>query len=145
MPPLNEQELRRAEFSDGTRIRLGDGQEWTFPKPWLRIFPRRGNDGKIGLGGGSGWGAEYTELLDAYSETGDEDYIERLTLQVRMACMLLCKNYDLTDRQLESLLPWEPSDEANSAMWRDEIGPLILGLAPKPSADGSATPSSPTV
>lgn len=145
-PPLNEQELRRAEFSEGTRIRLADGQEWTFPKPWIRLFPRRGQDGKFGIGGGLTFGSAYNDLLDEYAEAegDDEEIFARITIQFRMACLLLVQNYDLTDKQLEQLLILEPDEEDNQAMWRDEILPLLLGLAPKPSADGSATPSSPT-
>jgi hypothetical protein len=139
-----EADVRRAEFSEGRKIRLADGQEWTVPKPWLRFYAKRGNDGKIGLGGGMTWGSDYNVLLDEYAESGDDDFYERLTVQFRMASLLLLQNYDLTDKQLESLLVLEPDNEDNRAMWQDDILPLVLGIAPKPSADGSATPSSPT-
>ena len=36
---LDEKGLRRPEFDErsSVRIRLADGQEWAFPKPWLEI------------------------------------------------------------------------------------------------------------
>jgi hypothetical protein len=143
-PPLNEESLRRAEFSEGTRIRLADGQEWTFPKPWIRLFPRRGQDGKIDVGGGLTFGSTFNELLDEYVELDEDKVIPKVGVQFRMACLLLVQNYDLSDKQLEQLLIFEPDNDDNLAMWRDELLPLLLGIAPKPSADGSATPSSPT-
>ena len=141
---LNEQGLRRAEFSEGRKIVLADGQEWTFPKPWIRLFPRRGDDGKVAMGGGLTFGSTYNELLDEYAETDDDDIFGKITVQFRMASLLLVQNYDLTDKHLESLLVLEPDNDDNNEMWRDELLPLLLGYAPKPSADGSAIPSSPT-
>jgi hypothetical protein len=44
---LDEQALRRPEFTEGVAITLSDGQAWTFPVPAFGDFyPRRGPDGR---------------------------------------------------------------------------------------------------
>jgi hypothetical protein len=137
---LDEKALRKPDFSEGPKVALGDGQEWTFPRPWLRLYPVRDGDGSIGLGGGMSYGADYEDKLDTLVDLGDDpdkEY-ERMSIMVGLAAGLLLCNYDLTDRALRRLLPLDTSAEANGAMW-GAIGAVLGGSsAPKPTADGSA-------
>jgi hypothetical protein len=139
---LDEKTLRKPDFSEGPKVALGDGQEWTFPRPWLRLYPVRDGDGTIGLGGGMSYGADYEDKLDALIDLGDDpdkEY-ERISIMVGLAAGLLLQNYDLTDRALRRLLPLDTSTEANGAMW-NEVGGILGGRHPKAlTADGSATP-----
>ena len=145
-PPLDEKLLRRPSFSEGYAIRLCDGQEWTFPKPWLRFVPKRKEDGMFGMAVENSYGPEYSSLVDRYTtlEPGPDGDFDRLELRMHMAATLLIQNYDLSDDDLADLLAFEPDHQDNVSMWVNEIMRVLLGLAPKPSADGSDTPSSPT-
>lgn len=136
---LDEASLRRPDFSDGRRVILGDGQAWTLPRPWLRLYPVRGSDGRINVGGGVGFGSEFEELMDDLSASDPDDHAGRLAIQFRMAALLLTQNYRLTDHDLRELLVIDAADPACRERWA-EINQVLMGRPPKPSADGSATP-----
>lgn len=139
--PLDEKSLRKPGFTEGTRVRLADGQEWTFPKPWLRLYPARDADGKFYAAGGMSFGAEYEEKFDELIECPDDDLYRKLCLQVELAASLLASNYELTDGDLRRLLPIDSTVDGCKEMW-EAIGGVLMGNPPegKPSADGSATP-----
>ena len=59
---LDEQSLRRPEFTEGRKVTLGDGQEWVFPQPHAILYPVFGPDRKISLGFGYSYGYEYRGL-----------------------------------------------------------------------------------
>ncbi|MFO0892152.1 MAG: hypothetical protein U0790_23815 [Isosphaeraceae bacterium] len=136
---LDERAARRPGFREGPRVALGDGQEWSFPRPWLRLYPVRGDDGKLSVGGGPGYGPDYDELVDQLIDCDPNDTSGRLALQFRMAACLLLRNYDLADRDLRRLLAVDLADPACEARWA-RINQVLLGRPPKASADGSATP-----
>ena len=135
---LDERAARRNGFTDGARIVLGDGQEWVFPRPWLRLYPVRGADGQFALGGGLGYGADHDDWVDRLMETPAFDTETRLKLQFEMAARLLLYNYDLTDRDLRRLLAIDVTDPHCQERWA-AINQVLLGSPPKASADGSAT------
>jgi hypothetical protein len=134
----DEGALRRPEFSEGTRIVLGDGQAWTFPRPWLRLYPMRAQDGQLCVGGGMGFGAHHDNLIDRLVDCDPGDTSGRLALQFQMAAGLLGRNYELTDRDLRELLVIDLADPECEPRWQ-QINQVLLGSPPKPSADGSAT------
>ncbi len=136
---LDERALRRPEFTAGPEVVLGDGQAWTLPRPTLRLFPVRDADGRIAVGGGPSFGAEYEALMDELAGCEADDATARLTVQFRMAALLLTRNYDLSDRDLRELLVVDAEDPACRERWR-AINQAMTGRAPKPSADGSAAP-----
>ena len=136
MEPLDERSLRRPGFTEGTSVVLGDGQAWTFPRPWLRLYPVRRPDGSIAVGGGLGFDADYDELADRLAAGESDDPLQRLELQFRLAAGLLCRNYNLTDAHLRRLLAVDLDDEACRERW-ERINEVLLGRAPKRSADGS--------
>jgi hypothetical protein len=141
MEPLDERRLRRPEFRDGTGVVLADGQTWTFPRPWLRLYPVRTPDGSFTIGGGLGFDAEFEELADQFASEPSDDPVRKLEIQFRMAAGLLCRNYDLTDAHLRRLLAVDLDDPSSQECWA-RINEVLLGRVPKPSADGSAGPCS---
>lgn len=136
---LDERALRRPGFTEGPGIVLGDGQEWVFPQPWLRLYPVRGPEGGLTLGGGLGYGADFDDLVDRLVDCDADDISARLSLQFQMAAGLLCRNYDLADRDLRRLLAIDLADPDCEERW-GRINQVLLGRPPKRSADGSATP-----
>ncbi|MDR3621607.1 MAG: hypothetical protein P4L85_19810 [Paludisphaera borealis] len=133
----DEASTRRPDFSDGPKVALGDGQIWTLPRPWLRLYPTRDGDGRIGVGGGPSFGAEFEDLIDELTDCDPDDHAGRLAVQFRMTAALLLRNYDLTDRDLRRLLVVDAEDPDCRDRWA-KINLVLTGRSPKPSADGSA-------
>ena len=79
---LDEKALRKPGFSEGYRVTLADGQEWTLPKPKIRFKPKV-VDGKVEVGGGPSFGPEFDQQLDILFGVVDVEPIERLRDQVR--------------------------------------------------------------
>lgn len=136
---IDERHCRKPGFTEGPKVVLGDGQAWTFPSPWLRLYPQRGSDGNLTVGGGLGYDADYDDLIDQMVECDPADTSTRLRLQFQMAAHLLGKNYDLDDRQLRRLLAIDLADPDCQSRWT-QINQILMGRSPKASADGSATP-----
>lgn len=136
---LDEQSLRRPEFTEGYKVALGDGQEWTFPKALVRFVPVAAPDGRLKLGQAAPYGADYqaelSTLLDGSDDTPEGRYKEVVAI-MQLAAKLLLRNYDLTLEQLQSLLYYDV-DGSTRPMW-DAIDKVIVGESPKPSAVGSA-------
>ena len=110
----------------------------------MRFYPVRDPDtGRIGMGGGQTFGDDYADLLDSFVNLDDTQLFELLEVKLRMASHLLLQNYDLDGDDLRELLAMEIDCPESVARWT-EINEICLGIAPKPLADGSATPSLPT-
>ena len=92
---------------------------------------------------GMGYGSDYADLVDQLVDCDPGDTTARLALQFQMAASLLERNYTLSDRDLRRLLAIDLADPECEPRWA-QINQVLLGRPPKPSADGSATPSSPT-
>jgi hypothetical protein len=135
----DERVHRRPEFMQGPEVILGDGGRWYFPPPTLRLFPVRGEGGRIDVGGGPSFGAEYEALMDELADCDPQDSTARLTVQFRMATLLITRNYVLTDRDLRELLVIDVEDPECRDRWRG-INRAMTGRSPKVSADGSAAP-----
>lgn len=128
---LDERALRRETFSEGHKVALADGQEWTFPKPKMRFRPKV-VDGKVDVDGGPSFGPEYDASLDVLFGVVDVEPIERLRVKFEMAVRLLGANYDLTPEDFASLIVLEPDDPASDERW-EQLTRAIMGIAPKPS------------
>ena len=137
MASLDEVALRKPGFREGYRVKLGDGQEWSFPRPLLHFFPAITDDGDVVLAAQHTHDRRYRELRDELVETDGEDRYNQMRIQVCIAAHLLLANYDLDSRTLRELLPVVEDDAANDEMWGGLIE-VILARPPKPSADGSA-------
>ena len=70
----DEKARRRAEFQEGTWVRMGDGQDWMFPRP-----PAPGCD------------REYDDLIRCHHEAEDAD--DALVIELALAIRLLSRNY----------------------------------------------------
>lgn len=140
---LDEKTLRREGWTEGPKVKLRDGQEWTFPRPWMTLFPGRDEQGNIAIYNVDLYGVDHLEELDRFHELGEEDGFARTAIILTLASRLLLLNYDLTDRQLRSLLPMELRGDADNSAWEAVRG-VVFGQSPKPGDVGSDAPSSPT-
>jgi hypothetical protein len=101
---VDEALSRRADFRDGRKIRLADGQTWSMPPP-----PNA-----------SEWGsppfdAVYTGLVSAIAEA--ETRHERHLAELSLAIFLLGHNYCLDPQDYEQLLSFSP-DSADLTEWQ---------------------------
>jgi hypothetical protein len=128
---LDEKSLRKPSFTAGHAVTLADGQEWTFPKPRIRLKPKIAN-GKVEIGGGPSFGPEYDEQLDVLFGTVEVDPVERLRVKFEMAVKLLSANYDLKPEDYAELIVLEPGDPASDERW-EQLSNVLLGIAPKHS------------
>lgn len=136
---LDEAALRRPEFTEGEPIVLGDGQEWSFPRPILEVYPTPGDDGVYRFEGVRRriFGPDFERKLEAFAATAGKSYRDQLGALVQVAVDLLGRNYDLKPEDYGVMLPWRPRDDANDAMW-GSIAEVVGGFAPKADAVGSA-------
>lgn len=142
MPRLDERALRREGFSDGPRIQLGDGQEWTFPRPAIRTYPIRREGGGFEMGARLTYGRAFADRWEDIYDA--EPGWDQVAIVLELAAELLSRNYDLDDRALGALLARDFQEEGNREMWT-EIESVLQGTyAPKLSAGGSDSPSSST-
>jgi len=132
---LDEKALRKPAFSEGHKVTLADGQEWTFPKPRVRLKPKI-VDGKVEVGGGPSFGREYDDSLDVLFGAVDAEPVERLRIKFEMAVRLLRANYELADADLGELIVLEPGDPASDERW-EQLSNVLLGNAPKRMPAGS--------
>jgi len=128
---LDEKALRKPGFTEGHKVTLADGQEWTFPRPRIRLKPRI-VDGKVEIGGGPSFGPEYDDQLDALFGAVEVDPVERLRVKFEMAVRLLSANYDLKHEDYSELIVLEPGEPASDDRW-EQLSNVLLGIAPKPS------------
>ena len=128
---LDEQKLRKPGFSEGYKVTLADGQEWTLPKPKIRFKPKI-VDGKVEVAGGPSFGPEFDEQLDVLFGVVDVPPIERLRVKFEMAVRLLNANYDLKPEDFGELIVLQPDDQTSDERW-EQLTRAIMGIAPKPS------------
>lgn len=130
--PLDEVALRKSTWVEGNRVRLGDNQEWSFPRPRIRFMPRAGEDGRIttAIAAAPGLGAEFERWFDVLMGVTDADALEEWNAKFGAAAKLLMQNYDLAVADLAELLYWESGDDESDARWV-EIERAIRGVRPK--------------
>jgi hypothetical protein len=130
--PLDEVALRKPGWAEGNRVRLGDGQEWSFPRPRIRMVPRAGDDGRItaGVKAAASLGTEFEGWFDILMGVKESDALEEWEAKFGAAAKLLMLNYDLTVADLGDLLYWESGDPGSDARWF-EIERAIRGVPPK--------------
>jgi hypothetical protein len=128
---LDEQALRKPGFTEGYKVALADGQEWTFPRPRIRLKPKI-VDGKVEIGGGPSFGPEYDDQLDVLFGAAEVDPVERLRVKFEMAVRLLAANYDLKPEDCAELIVLEPGEPASEERW-EQLSNVLSGIAPKPS------------
>ena len=129
--PLDEIALRKPGYSEGIKVTMADGQQWTIPKPRIRFKPRI-VDGKVEIGGGPSFGPEFDDKLDILLGVAEADPAERLRVKFEVAVRLLATNYNLEPENFADLIVLEPGDPASDDRW-DQLCNAIMGIAPKPS------------
>lgn len=127
-------------------VKLSDGQEWYFPRPWLEIVPRFVS-GRAELAGKVlTCGPDLDVLVESIATT--EDTIGRLIEIMTLGAFLLLRNYDVTDEELSRLFVYRSGSPDSDRMIMDILavatgdlhgtfgGRAIIG--PKASAVGCA-------
>lgn len=132
---IDEARWRRAD-AVGEPVTLSDGQTWLFRRPLITFRPIV-EHGKVAFD----TTGSFDPLIEAYidAEPGTPDELNAL---LNLAVEMLRPNYDLTTEELVRPLVWRNDPEIKD-MWR-AISDVALGVAPKASAVGSESPSSPT-
>lgn len=138
---LDEKALRKPGFSEGTPVVLGDGQEWTLPKPDPVIYPGMGADGRISAFVRLSYGREHDDVFDAAFAPGpDADDEAVIMAQIHLAAMLLMDNYELPGGALAELLTVRP-DQPESLAWWEAFKEAVVAQARLPlKADVEAGP-----
>ncbi len=115
-------------------IRLADGQEWAFPKPFLQIH--------ASFDGGKAratWPVlTYGPALDALIEAMGEcdDNADLLVAGASLGAFLLRQNYSLEDRELDMLFAFQPG-VPESWDWVNAVIDVATGQnAPKRGSGG---------
>ncbi|SRR5579883_2461142 len=135
---LNEITKRRPECdpANSVPIRMADGQEWLFPKPWLQIHASfRGGKAERHYPVVTA-GPELDELVAAISRC--EDNAALLSGAATLGAHLLCRNYDLDDRELDLLFAFRPSDPDSWEWAREVIGVATGQSGARSFRDGGA-------
>lgn len=136
---LNELELRKPGFSEGSPVVLADGGIWIFPKSRIRFRPKM-VDGKIEVSGGAAFGPEFDDQVDVLFGIVDAEPGEYLRVQFEMAVRLLQSNYDITVPQIADLIEMEPGNPESDERW-SAMRNVLRGLPPKLTADTSDSPA----
>jgi hypothetical protein len=130
---LDEQTLRRADWRDGAKVTLSDGQAWTLPRPRVRWVPRVGKTGRIDYGASAGGDKNDDEALDVLLGIKEVDNHEWVRLRFELAYRRLTANYDLSPEQACELLSLDFCDPAEHKRWEPITDCLRGSSAPKPS------------
>ena len=128
--PLDEKSLRKPGFNAGVTVTMADGQEWTLPKPRMRLVPKI-VEGKVEIGGGPTFGPEFDDKLDILFGVVVADPNERLRIKFDVAVRLLSANYDLQPEHFAELIVLDPDDLASDERWQ-QLCDAMMGIAPKP-------------
>jgi hypothetical protein len=101
---------RRSSFRSGKKIRLADGQGWTFPSPIREWSDKAHSDRET-----------YNGLIRAINEA--EDNSERCLAELSFAIFLLGQNYRLSPVDYQQLLDFR-SESVESIAWRTALRQL---------------------
>src|SRR3954454_25320840 len=95
-------------------IKLADGQEWYFPRPWLEIVPIFRDGKAVDRSKLLTCGPELDLLLESIAE--EEDPAREILAVITLGGFLLLRNYDLTDEELEEPSIYRPPYPASQNM-----------------------------
>jgi hypothetical protein len=127
---LDEKALRKPEFTEGSKVVLGDGQEWTLPDYTYCFFPDYDESGRIVANGHTSYGPDADADLDVWLGSAEVEPIARINAQMRVVSNLLLKNYDLKITDLQILLRKNNADDNLREMWA-AVTRAVLGISPK--------------
>jgi hypothetical protein len=139
---MDEKALRRPEFSEGPRVVLGDGQAWRFPKPRIRIVATADESGVMRGVPRLSHGLDHDRTVAKLFEQGDDSEVfAKVAEQVRLAAVLLRRNYDLTADQLDELIGIEFGDAAGAERWARINVVLLYGDPDEPDEPQADAPA----
>ena len=101
---------RRSSFRPGQKIRMADGQGWTFPLP-IREWSDKAHSDR----------GEYNGLIRSIIEAEDDS--ERRLGEFAFAIFLLSQNYRLSPLDYQQLLDFG-SETSESIAWRNSLRQL---------------------
>lgn len=131
---LEEAALRKPGARLDVPITLG-GQTFYLPKPRVRLGLRIGPDGARALDERSDLGAEFDDVLRAYTESLDDPGDNTVLAMFGVAVAMLRANYAIDDADLEGLLTFTPDDPESMKVWQSIIA-TARGQSPKLSGSG---------
>ncbi len=108
---VSERSSRRSSFQEGRKIRLADGQMWTF------ILPPMGEKWMPGSSAD-----EFEGLMKAIQEA--ENAFEQRIAELAFAIFLLRQNYRLVPTDFEQLLDF-PAQSMESLNWQHACHQLV--------------------
>lgn len=132
MPKIDERSRRREEIEPEycVPVVLSDGQAWLLPKPWTVLRPVF-RDGRATRGWTwLSYGPELDGLVRAISEA--PDLVDQVLATMSLGAFLVRRNYDLDDRELESLFCYRAGDPVSEQMVRTIIETATGTGGPKP-------------
>lgn len=144
---LIEHARRRPEFEpEGcTPIRLSDGQDWYFPRPWLEITPVFERGRAVDRTRQITCGPELDVLIRAIAE--EEDGPRQVLHVMTLGALLLRQNYDLEDADFERLFVYRPGSDESKEMLRSIVsvatGKLSDAYGMEALSDPKARPAGP--
>ena len=109
---VSEQSSRRSGFQEGRKIRLADGQMWTFIRPSIDEIWTHGSSAN-----------EFEDLMRAIQEA-ENDYEKRIA-ELAFAIFLLRQNYRLVPTELEQLRADFPPQSLEASNWQHSIHQLV--------------------
>lgn len=123
---IDEKSHRTEDFDEQNSvwIKLADGQQYAFPKPWLEIHASFTGERATAHYPVITTGPELDELVDAIGQC--EDNAALLSGAATLGAHLLCRNYDLTDRELDQLFAFRMG-EPSSWDWAHEVIRVATG------------------
>jgi len=118
---LIERYRRRPDFTTEhcAPIKLSDGQEWYFPRPWLEIIPVFQDGKAVDYDRMLTCGDELDILIQAIS--GEEDPITQRLAVLTLGAFLIRRNYDVTDEELSRLFVLRPGEPDSEEMLKQII------------------------
>lgn len=134
---LDEMALRRETFVPGTPVMLADGQEWHLRCPVLHFEPHESDSGFracVTLDPGD----DFQQLVDAwhgtFNDEGEASGVDIVGTELKIGQRLLLANYDLTPKQVASLLhfAYDPDRNPTASAIRTAVMEVAMGNGPKP-------------
>jgi hypothetical protein len=115
-------------------VKLSDGNTWLLPKPWISLRPAFRAGKAIAAFSGLTYGPELDGLIVAIKEA--EDFVDQILATMSLGAFLVRRNYDLDDRQLESLFVYRSDDPESEEMIRVIIETATGTGGPKVGSGG---------
>jgi hypothetical protein len=121
---LDEKTKRRecCDPASSVPVRLADGQEWLFPKPWLQVQAVFHEGKAVDAIAGLTYGPELQDLIRLVAEC--EDNLALCSAAATLGSHILRHNYDLADQDLDQLFAFRVGDPSS---W--DWVPAILHVA----------------